>query len=232
MKTLNTFILFVISAFALSAQSLTGYDLNVGEFSELRVTDGINVDYRCSADSAGRAFFNCRTSMASAFMFTNKGGKLTIQLSQESIGTKDLPTIIVSSKYLTKVENTGDSTLRILSVPGSPKFEAKLEGNGRLVVRDINATEVKASLRLGHGTLVISGKCTEAKLNLTGTGVIQADELEAEEASVNAKGTGSVGVNATNRLGVYGMGSTSIYYIGSPEIKNRSVGLKLIPLAQ
>ncbi len=85
-------------------------------------------------------------------------------------------------------------------------------------------------MRLGNGTLIISGRCDEAKLNLTGTGVIQADDLIAENASVSAKGTGSVGVHATKDLGVFGMGSTSIYYKGNPTIKNRSVGLKLMQM--
>ena len=49
---------------------------------------------------------------------------------------------------------------------------------------------------------------------------------------MSAKGTGSVGVNAVNALNIYGMGSTSVYYIGNPAIKNRSVGLKLLPLAK
>lgn len=232
MKTLCSFILFISCALGLSAQTDTSYDLNVGEFSELRVSDGINVDYTSDPDRAGRAFFNCPAQQASSFMFTNKGGRLTIQLSPEIIGARNLPTITVHPKHLTKVENTSDSTVRVLSLNGLPKLEARLEGNGHLIVRGIDATEVKGTLRLGHGTLILTGKCKEAKLNLTGTGVIQADELVAEEATVNAKGTGSVGVNAVSALGVYGMGSTSVYYIGLPEIKNRSVGLKLMPLSK
>ncbi len=130
-----------------------------GEFSELRVSDGINVDYTSDPDKAGRAFFNCPAQQASSFMFTNKGGRLTIQLSPEIIGARNLPTITVHSKHLTKVENTSDSTVRVLSLNGLPKLEARLEGNGHLIVRGIDATEVKGTLRLGHGTLILTGKC-------------------------------------------------------------------------
>lgn len=232
MKIFGTVLLFCSCVVPTLAQSPTNYNLNVGEFSELRVSDGVNVDYTSDASKAGRACFECPSQQASMFMFTNKGGKLTIQLAPDGIGAKNLPTISVYSKYLTKVENTSDSTVRVLSVTGAPKFEARLEGNGHLIVRGIDANEVKGSLRLGHGTLIMTGKCKEAKLNLTGTGVIQADELVAEEATVSAKGTGSVGVNATKSLGIFGMGSTSVYYVGDPTIKNRSVGLKLMPLAK
>ena len=99
-------------------------------------------------------------------------------------------------------------------------------------MRGLDANEVKGTMRLGHGTLILTGRCNDAKLKLTGTGVIQADELTATEATVNASGTGSVGVNATSTLNVYGMGSTAIYYIGDPVIKNRSVGLKLNKLTK
>lgn len=232
MKIFSAITLLLTCVFGMSAQSHTSYDLNVGEFSELCVSDGVNVDYSSDATKAGKAYFNCPASRASSFIFSNKGGKLTIQLSPESVGVKGLPTITVHSKYLTKVENNADSTVRVLSVKGAPKFEAKLEGNGHLIVRGIEANDVKGTMRLGHGTLILTGKCEEAKLSLTGTGVIQADELEAQEVSVNAKGTGSVGVNAVKSLGIYGIGSTSVYYIGNPTIKNRSVGIKLMQLAK
>ena len=231
MKTqIASLILLISTAFIAKAQGYNNYDLNIGEFSELRVLDGINVDYTCATDSAGRVFFDCQPDLASAFIFSNKGGKLTIQKKKKKIGTRNLPRLKVCSKFLTKVENTGDSTLRVLSIKEMPKFEAKLEGNGNLIVRHVEANEVKGIMRLGNGTLIISGRCDNAKLNLTGTGVIQADELVAGDASVSAKGTGSIGVNAVNNLGVFGMGSTSIYYKGTPAIKNRSVGLKLMPM--
>lgn len=87
--TIVSAILLIASAVSVSAQNYNNYDLNVGEFSELRVLDGINVDYTCDADSAGRAFFDCPSDLASAFIFTNKGGKLTIQLSEENIKTNN-----------------------------------------------------------------------------------------------------------------------------------------------
>ena len=62
MKTLCSFILFISCALSLSAQTDTSYDLNVGEFSELRVSDGINVDYTSDPDKAGRAFSTVRLS--------------------------------------------------------------------------------------------------------------------------------------------------------------------------
>lgn len=221
------------AAFSSMGQSRS-YLLDVGDFNELRVRDGINVDYACSTDSAGKASFECDPEVASSIMFTNKGGQLTIQLSDPQLLPAGAvrPTLRVHSRFLTKAFNTSDSTLRILSVKEAPKFEALQEGNGRLVLRSVNASEVKLTLRLGHGTLVAAGECSQAKIHFTGTGLIQADGLEANDVSINCSGTGSIGVNPKEQLSVFGAGSTTVYYLGDPKIRNRTLGVKILPLAK
>lgn len=231
-KRISTPIVAMLAAIAMNGQNVTKYELNVGNFHELNVIDGINVDYRCNPDSTGLAVFTSVPDKASAFIFNNKKGKLSMQISTESIGVKDMPLVTVYSEYLTKVENSGDSTVRIVSVARGPKFAATLIGNGRLAVRDINFTELNAKFATGNGTLVFDGKCERANFTFMGTGVIQADGLEAQEVSVKAGGTGSIGVWAIKTLSLMGAGSTKVYYKGSPEIKNRSVGIKAVEIGQ
>ncbi|MDE6116673.1 MAG: DUF2807 domain-containing protein [Duncaniella sp.] len=232
MKRVFTPIIMIIAALALNAQSLTKYELNVGEFNELKVVDGINVDYRCNPDSAGLAVFTSLPDKASAFIFNNKKGKLTMQISTESVGVKDMPLVTVYSEYLTKVENSGDSTVRVLSVARGPKFSATLIGNGRLAVRDVKSTEVNGKIATGNGTLVLDGSCERANISFMGTGVIQADGLKAQQVSVKASGTGSIGVWAVKTLSLVGAGSTKVYYKGEPEIKNRTVGIKAVQIGE
>lgn len=232
MKLLLTLSISILCAVASQGQNLTKYELNVGEFNELKVVDGINVDYKCNPDSTGLAVFTSVPEKASAFIFNNKNGKLSMQISTESVGLKDMPTVTVYSKYLTKVENSGDSTVRVVSVAQGPKFTANLIGNGRLSVRDIEIEEVNGKITTGNGTLAINGICERANISFKATGVIQADGLKANQVSVSAYGTGSVGVWAVKKLNVTGMGSTTVYYKGEPEIKNRSIGVKLEKIGQ
>ncbi len=226
MKFILTPIIALICGVAAYGQNLTKYELKVGEFNELKVVDGINVDYKCNNDSAGLAVFTSLPEKASAFIFNNKKGKLSMQISTESVGMKDMPTVTVYSKYLTKVENSGDSTVRVLSVAKGPKFAATLMGNGRLAIRNIEMVEVNGKIATGNGTLVLDGSCEKANYTFMGTGVIQADGMKAELVSVKASGTGSIGVWAVSKLSIMGAGSTKVYYKGNPEIKNRSVGIK------
>jgi len=231
MKTITS-ILSLLCCISATAAGLVKYELKVNEFHELKVVDGINVVYSCNPDSAGLAVFTCPSEDAAAFIFNNPKGKgvLSMQLSTESVGKKNMPVVHVYSSFLTKVENSGDSLVKVLDVAEGPKFSAQLIGNGRLVVKHVKATEVNAGIATGNGTLVIAGECESAKIKLVGTGVIQADELKADDVSVKASGTGSVGVWPLNNLSVSGVGSTKVYYKGEPKIKNRTLGIKTLQL--
>lgn len=232
MKKVLSFIIISLSFLMVQAQQLGEYRLKIGDFTELKVLDGINIDYSSSTDSAGYAVFTCDPSIASSFIFDRNNTKLTVRLTAENPPQGPLPTVTLHSKYLIKAVNNSDSTLRVLSVTNGPKFEAVVEGNGTLVLRDIQANEVKLNLRLGHGQIVATGVCDKLNVKFVGTGVIQADDLRAQNVSINCSGTGSVGVWGVEKLSIFGMGSTSVYYKGHPEIKNRSVGPKLNPLAE
>lgn len=224
--------LLALLALTVTALRAETFSLNVGEFSRLKVADGINVDYhRCESDSAGLVIFECDSKeLASVIGLTNQKEKLTVSFTTTNEEHTDIPTVHVYSSYLTAVENAGDSLVRVMSVKSCPEFKVRQIGNGRVVVRDITATKVSASISTGRGSVVLYGKCDVASLSLTGTGLIQADGLSANTVRIKVLGTGSVGCYAQKELRITGMGSTSIYYKGSPSISNKAVGVKLEPL--
>ncbi len=222
-----------IIGLSLSGTEINRYELDVQDFSELKVIEGINVDYKCVPDSAGKAVFSTTPDLASVLMFSNKKGRLDMQISTDGITYQNLPTVTVYSNFLTSVSNSGDSTVRVLSVAPGPSFKANLMGNGRLVIRDINATKVDASLQTGNGQLVVYGKCSTAKLSLVGTGSIQADELQSPEVKARIVGTGNIGCAPSESLIILG-GSTGpgkIYYTGQPEVVTKPFArTKALPL--
>lgn len=227
----------VISLIALLLAAVTAvhaetFTLNVGEFTRLKVEEGINVDYhRCERDSAGLVIFECDSKeVASVIGLTNQKQKLTVGFTTANENRLNIPTVHVYSSFLTAVENSGDSLVRVMSVKSCPEFKARQIGNGRIVVRDITATKVSASISTGRGTVVLYGKCDEAVLSMTGTGLLQADGLCANEVRVKTLGTGSVGCWPLRELKITGMGSTSVYYKGTPSISNKAVGVKVEPL--
>lgn len=230
-KLFTTLVTAIITISSLYAEELSRYELEVNDFTELKVVHGVNVNYVCNPDSAGRAVFIASDKYASLLIFNNTKDRLEIQLATGGATMKNLPTVTVYSKFLSKVENSGDSTVRVMSVASCPKFKARLIGNGKIIVKGLDVTEMDGSIDTGNGQLVIYGKCDKAKLSCTGTGTIQADELVAGDTNCRMYGTGTIGCQALQSLSVSGMASGKVYYKGNPQqIKTRSVGVKLIPL--
>lgn len=225
----------IILFLTLMAAVLTGraaeHSLNVGQFNRLKIDDNINVVYRCDPDSTGLAIFHADDARAKAFIFSNSGGQLKVQVNTDDIDISGETTVYVYSDYLTAVENGGNLTVRVESPHPCPEFKATQVGNGTVIVEDITATEVKGKLATGLGNVILSGRCTKADFTMVGTGSIQADRLEADEVQCKILGSGSIGCWAQHLLKVKGIGSTKIYYKGSPEIKKAGGG-KLLPLAR
>lgn len=218
-----------------AAQTLQRHTINVGHFTELNVKHSINVDYRANADSAGLAVFVAPPEMVNAIAFKNNGkGKLAIETQIDpSQAGRSIPTITVYSRYLTKIENSGDSTVRAFSVNAGPKFSATLMGNGRLSIRDIQADEISAKQLTGRGQLALSGECRKASLSCAGVGAIQADNLKATDVSITIGGPVTVGCYVTGVLSIKGLGPAKIYYGGNPtSIRDRSAGPTLIDIEE
>ncbi|MBP2691121.1 MAG: DUF2807 domain-containing protein [Muribaculaceae bacterium] len=204
------------------------YKLDVGDFSELKVSDAINVEYNCSTDSAGWAYFECDPATAQLLMFTNNKNKLNIQIATSENGLpKELPTIRVYSMTLQKVENVSDSTLKVGRTLPVRDFKATLVGNGALVITNIQCHNIDASIKTGNGHLVVNGTTRRAGLKNVGTGTLEASGLKAEEVKCSILGTGPIDCNASAALTISGAGSGKVYYGGTPsKITNRSIGVK------
>jgi hypothetical protein len=218
------------SVLSLSAE-VHDYELNVGDFNRLQVLDNVNVVWTCNPDSVGYANFTSEREFVDAFIFTNNGkGTLKVQVTSEALGKANLPTIYLSSAYLNYVENSASFTTRVESPTPSVEFKAVVEGNGTLVVNNVKSTLVKAEIKTGKGSLTINGESTAAKYKMVGTGEIRADELNTTDVECSIMGTGSIYCAPKGLLYVKGLGTTKIYYKGTPtEIKKKGGG-KLIQM--
>lgn len=226
------FILLPFAAKAHDSEELADYRLEVLDFSELKVTDAINVVYHCSADSAGWAYFSCPPKLAASLIFDNNKQALRVQVATEAVGNPDLPTIHLYSSALTKVDNEADSVIRVCSNVPLQSFKARVMGNGTIIVDNIEASNLQGTIATGKGHIVFAhGKAGSAKFSNVGTGPIEAGGVEARTVKVTIFGTGNVDCCATEQLSVYGAGSGKVYYTGNPEkVINRSLGVKAFEL--
>lgn len=206
------------------------YSQQVGQFLAILLQDKVNVVYKCLPDSSGYVRWSSDNhAFDNAFILSVHNGTLKIQLNTEDIDLPDKPTLYVYSDFLTKVLNHSDADITVLSPQPCPKIEISQIGNGNIHIKGITATDVLAKVTAGMGTISLEGECESARYRMTGTGVIQADNLTAQNVSCKIMGGGSIGCRPLQTLRVRGIGSTKIYYRGTPEIDHKGGG-KLLPI--
>ncbi|MDE6497177.1 MAG: DUF2807 domain-containing protein [Muribaculaceae bacterium] len=232
MKLRNILTAALAMIAACGAAETQQYSLKLEDFSNLQVTDGINVVCHTGSDSAGIITYECTPEIADKLIFESGRNRLKLQVAiDEGATPAGLPTVHVHSASLAKVENSGDSTVTVLLDGPLTNFSAVVVGNGSIIVKGIYASRVGGRISTGNGHLVLSGRAAAATLTNVGTGSIEAGALEAKEVRCMVAGTGSVDCCATERLRILGMGSGKVYYTGSPnKVSNNSIGVKAIDM--
>ena len=232
-RGLISVVLLAITSFMMYAQD-SHIEVNVGNFTRLALLDNINVNYRYVPDSAGIAVVDCTPEIANRLMFsTNKSGRLNIQVNSDFTRLSGLPTITIYSSSLEEAENAGDSTLRITGLPPMKKFTVRLIDNGKVIVRDIRASQLELRILSGKGKIIANGSCDDLTLRLVGTGEIQADQVKATNVTCRIMGTGRLGCHVIGgKLNVSGSGTGKVYYKGNPsEVNVKKLGtIKAIPI--
>lgn len=205
------------------------FKLPVGQFSKISVDDNVNVVYVGADGSPSRVAYEGDQKYAKAFIISQKGNKLRIQVETLFVDDPELPTLYLYSDFLENASLSSEATLTLKSVAPGSKLDLSVMGNGSIVAENIHATKIGASIKSGNGTITISGHCQTANFNMLGNGTIQADRLEAVTVNCKMLGQGSIGCWPTEELKVRGIGNTKIYYKGKPDI-NKKGGGKLFPL--
>ena len=227
-------VIFVFAVSLLAFAQEVRHEVKLGNFTRLSVVDNVNVNYRCNADSAGLAVFSCTQEVADHLMFSvSNKGQLNIQVADEYERLGNLPTITVYSSELSEAENSGESTLRVVGLPPMKTFKVRLTDNGKVIVRNVRASQLELQILSGKGKIIADGSCDDLSLRLIGTGEIQADQVTAVNVSCRIMGTGSMGCHVNGgELKVNGSGTGKVYYKGVPsKVTVRKLGtIKAIPM--
>lgn len=205
------------------------YRIDVHNFSELVVVDGVPVDYHTHTDSAGYAVFRCAPEIASELIFSNVDDKLTVRTNADEKTLTGIPRVTLYSTALTKVENSGDSLVRVYIGAPVKEFKARQIDNGTLEIHNLTADNLDAAVTAGKGSLVVDGNVKSAKINNVSSGPVDAGDLKTANMSCFVFGSGNITCSPTEQLRIYGAGNGKIYYHGNPKIVKRGIGVKAIP---
>ena len=131
-----------------------------------------------------------------------------------------------------------------ISVPFEDVEAISLAGSGNIDSKDLlNPTSLKLSIAgsgtidmpisvknltskiAGSGKITINGDCIDCNYSITGSGIINGYNLNAELSNIKITGSGIVTVNAVNEIHSKITGSGNVTYTGNPTIeKSSSIG--------
>ncbi|MBD5195278.1 MAG: hypothetical protein HDS87_06110 [Bacteroidales bacterium] len=221
-----TIVSFCIASIAIANARVVTYE--TGLFDHLSQLGDINIIYKSNPDSTGLVTYYSDTDYSDAIEITNTKGKLNIkEVVGHELGT--IPTLHAYSDILYQIKSEGKAEIDATMSSATPTLSITLIGNGTITCRNINTTDMSATITTGSGIIALEGECAKANYKLTGTGTIQADRLSAKTVKCTSLGTGTIGCDAQEVLETRGLGSTKIYYTGNPTIKKLG-NAKLFPI--
>lgn len=201
------------------------YNVEIGQFEKLKINGNLSVIYKNLPDSTGFARYEAPSGMEDLFKFSTKGeGSLKVEPSDDQWGNGDLPVLFLYSDFLTNLESYSDQNVEVKKLAPCASFSVTQVGNGSIAVEDVRCNNVTAAITTGNGSIYIAGECVNANFRMVGTGLISADQLKADNVKCRILGTGSIGCWPVENLNVTGLGSTKIYYKGSPNVKKKGGG--------
>lgn len=222
MKGIKILLLFIFATLTIKAET---YTVEIGQFEKLKVNGNIAVIYKNLPDSTGLARYEAPAGNEGLFLLSTKNdGQLKVEPSDDKWGSQDLPVICVYSDFLTSLESYTDRTVDVVNPAPCPSFNVNQVGNGTITIDNLKCNNLTASITTGNGSIFLSGTCGNANYRMVGAGLISADRMRADNIKCRILGTGSIGCWPIDNLNVTGLGTTKIYYKGSPNIKKKGGG--------
>lgn len=111
----------------------------------------------------------------------------------------------------------------VVTVSSPQLNQLSQQGSGDVVLADLieNTLQIASN---GSGNLQITGHATQFKVNLQGSGTINAQGLTTERADAWLLGSGGINLNVSQKLNASITGSGDINYLGRPTIQQHIIG--------
>ncbi len=152
-------------------------------------------------------------------------GKLKIHfqhLSWDQIFADDIK-VTISFFSINEIEIEGPVTLKMDSFKGD-RLELELKGAIEGDISGLDLAYLDVELK-GAGTLTVSGKATEQKVEIQGAAEYNATDLETESTRLDIEGAGVAKVWAKNFLALDLKGGYTVEYWGGPNLQQNVKGL-------
>jgi hypothetical protein len=179
------------------------------------VSLNINADVKLLADSSGTVTLEGESNIIEAIKLEQNGTKLRIT-SDPCFSTNKPITITIPMKSVSDLQINGSGSIKSESRMSSDDLELGINGSGDL---QVDAVNVLSKIN-GSGNINLNGAAQRHKLEINGSGNMEAQNFPTGNVSITVNGSGDCKVTATTALSIKIRGSGSVYYSGSPDISS------------
>ena len=150
-------------------------------------------------------------------------GELTISTADDiDVAPSESMVFRVGVVNLTRIELAGAGAVTVETLDASD-FEVALSGVGDIVIDRLFADVVIVDLG-GVGTIRLKGEADQQRVVVSGTGEYDGADLTSRSASVQASGTSTAIVNATDELDIVVSELGEVAFYGFPNLAQEVAG--------
>lgn len=203
-------------------RQITTETRHIGGYDKVSITGAFKV--KIVPGTPGKIQVTADENLLEYIETYTKGSRLVIRVNPDfSISHYTKLDVVVPADYLSQISLTGSGEVFNTKVFDWKNIKLYLTGSGKIDVKT-GIDHVYASL-VGSGDILLSGEAETAEYSLTGSGLISAKELKAQEVKATLTGSGDIRLRAVEKLNARVMGSGDIYYYGEPDIlKTNNLG--------
>ena len=206
----NTFliILLFISTIAISQNSITK---NVGDFSELKVFDLIEVNLIPSTENK----VVIKGENTQDVKIINEAGKLKIRMYLDNRFNGEETFVEVHYTHLKIIDGNEGAQITGNQMIEQNTIELKTQEGARIHVGlDVNFVKVKA---VSGGIIEVSGSAQTQEVTVNSGGIYDAEELLSQDATLRITAGGEVSVHSKNSVDIRGTAGGDVTVYGNPK---------------
>lgn len=202
-------------------------EFNVSNFNGLEISNAFVVEVHQGASFKVVAHGESKDDLAN-LRITTSGKTLTAKFNSSnwSWGGHKSIRLDITMPTLQSLDFSGAVKANIVGFNDLENLNIVLSGASKTTI-NTNADKISAEVS-GASKLILQGKCSKFNLEASGASNVEASNLQARDADVEASGASHANIYALKTLDADASGASKITYRGNPAIRQESTGASSI----
>lgn len=193
-----------------SVSGFQGVELNLAGDVEVRVSDTYSVEVQA------------QENLLPLLKTEVEGGRLMLYFSENVSHSEDVK-IVVSGPSFDNFTLGGSGKITVTTPIRADKMDLTISGSGDLIMQQATLGALDCNIS-GSGGIEVGGTANATKIEVGGSGEVDAKQLSSNELRAEIGGSGSVSAHVVQVLKVNITGSGDIVYSGDPNVESNISG--------